>query len=140
MVESTQGLTVYWFPGSQPSRAVKAVLDMGSIEFTSEVRDIFKGETRTEEYLKINPKGVVPFIVDGDHPLGESNDILKYLCDTRSTVPESLWPKDAHKRALVESHLAWYTNTWRPATAQPLFSRIGLVLKGVALDDDVTTA
>ena len=57
MVESTTGLTLYWFPGSQPSRAVKAVLDLGHVEFTSEVRDIFKGETRTEEYLKINPAG-----------------------------------------------------------------------------------
>ena len=57
MVESAQGLTLYWFPGSQPSRAVKAALDMGHVEFTSEVRDIFKGETRTEEYLAINPKG-----------------------------------------------------------------------------------
>lgn len=57
MVESTQALTLYWFPGSQPSRAVKAALDMGPVEYISEVRDIFKGETKTEEYLKMNPKG-----------------------------------------------------------------------------------
>ena len=140
MVERNQVLTLYWDPISQPARAVKAALDMGHIQFTLEVRDVFKGETKTEEYLAMNPKGLVPFIVDGDHPLGESNDILKYLCETRSTIPESLWPKDATKRAVVASHLEWYLSNLRPATLQPLLARLFHLMKGAELSDDVTTA
>jgi glutathione S-transferase len=97
MVESNPAgdITLYWSPGSQPSRAVKAVLDIGKIQVNLKPLDVLKGESRTEEYLKINPKGQVPFIVESDFSLGESNAILKYLVDSREQIPQSLFPKDA---------------------------------------------
>ena len=70
--------------------------------------DIFTGETRQEPYTLLNPKGFVPFITEGDFKLGESNAILKYLCDTHPTIPEHLWPKDPKKRALTDQFLEWY--------------------------------
>ena len=43
--------------------------------------DMQSGEHRQAEYLKINPMGKVPAIVDGDFQLWESGAILLYLAD-----------------------------------------------------------
>src|SRR5262245_66533226 len=41
--------------------------------------DLAKGESRTAEFLRINPHGKVPVLVDGDFALPESDAILWYL-------------------------------------------------------------
>ena len=56
--------------------------------------DLLKGKQNTEEYLAVNPQGVVPALVldDGGPPLFQSLAILEYLEETRPTPP--LLPKD----------------------------------------------
>lgn len=61
-----------------------------------------KGEQRGEAFLKINPRGMVPFIVEGDWKLGESTAILKYLCETRSSIPKTMWPECPKARAYID--------------------------------------
>ena len=36
-------------------------------------------ETRTKEYLKINPAGTVPVLVHNGHPIYESHEQVKYV-------------------------------------------------------------
>ena len=48
-------LTLYWNLYSQPARSVKAVLQMGNVHHTEVSLDLMKGETRGEDFLKINP-------------------------------------------------------------------------------------
>jgi glutathione S-transferase len=48
-------LTLYWNIYSQPARAVKALLALGGIQHHEVTLDLMKGETRGEEFLKINP-------------------------------------------------------------------------------------
>ena len=50
-------LKLYWYPGSQPARAVKSLLIAGGIEHEEQVLDIFKGEHKTPEMLVLNPAG-----------------------------------------------------------------------------------
>jgi glutathione S-transferase len=58
--------------------------------------DILKGESRTAEFLKINPNGRTPVLDDNGFLLAESNAILAYLA--RGT---KLLPEDRKKFALV---------------------------------------
>lgn len=55
-------LVFYTHPVSQPARAVKAVLEIGKVEHSEKVIDILGGESQSEEYKKINKRGLVPAI------------------------------------------------------------------------------
>jgi glutathione S-transferase len=55
--------------------------------------DILKGESRTAEFLKINPNGRTPVLDDNGFVLAESNAILAYLARGTKLLPEDrkLW-------------------------------------------------
>ena len=63
--------------------------------------DLLKGKQNTDEYLTVNPQGVVPALVldEGGAPLFQSLAILEYLEETRTEPP--LLPKDPRGRARV---------------------------------------
>ncbi len=63
--------------------------------------DVLKGKQHTEEYLAVNPQGLVPALVldEGGAPLFQSLAILEYVEETRAEPP--LLPKDARGRARV---------------------------------------
>ena len=50
--------------------------------------DILKGESRTTEFLKINPNGRTPVLDDSSFILAESNAILAYLAQGTRYLPE----------------------------------------------------
>jgi glutathione S-transferase len=50
--------------------------------------DILKGESRTAEFLKINPNGRTPVLDDNGFVLAESNAILAYLARGTKFLPE----------------------------------------------------
>jgi glutathione S-transferase len=79
--------------GGAFSRAsiVKWYLEELEVPYEFVLLDMQAGEHRSPEYLKINPFGKVPAIVDGDFQLWESGAILLYLNDKygkTSVTPE----------------------------------------------------
>ena len=58
--------------------------------------DILQGESRTPEFLKINPNGRTPVLDDNGFVLAESNAILAYLARGTKFLPE-----DRQRWALV---------------------------------------
>jgi glutathione S-transferase len=56
-------------------------------------------------YLRLNPNGKVPTLVDGDLVVWESNTILRYLCNRYGG--EALYPADAAARSLIERWMDW---------------------------------
>jgi len=76
-------------------------LSIGKIPHEIKVVDLSKGKHKAEDFLKVNPRGSVPSITDGDFSLGESNAILRYLFATRD-LPEHLYPKDPEVRGHVD--------------------------------------
>ncbi|HEX7231663.1 MAG TPA: glutathione S-transferase family protein [Candidatus Binatia bacterium] len=58
--------------------------------------DILKGESRTAEFLKINPNGRTPVLDDNGFVLAESNAILAYLAHGTKYLPD-----DRKRSALI---------------------------------------
>jgi glutathione S-transferase len=69
--------------------AQKARVTLAEKGLTWESRhlDLRAGDQQEPEYLKLNPKGVVPTLVDGDNFVRESNVILEYLDDEYPDPP-----------------------------------------------------
>src|ERR1700722_17086231 len=64
------------------------------------------GGNRDPEYLKLNPNGLVPTVIDGDLVMWESNTICRYLCATHPNG-ETLYPKAPAARTHVERWMDW---------------------------------
>jgi glutathione S-transferase len=92
------GLALYHFNNSVCSEKVRLVLrEKGVIGWESHEVDLFTGEQFKPEYLKLNPKAVVPTLIDGGRVLTESTLIAEYV-DDRFPRP-SLMPSDPFERA-----------------------------------------
>jgi glutathione S-transferase len=67
------------------------------LPWTSEYIDLFNNEQYRPDYLKLNPKGVVPTLIHDGHAIIESTLICEYL---DQTFPEpSLVPASAYERS-----------------------------------------
>jgi glutathione S-transferase len=64
------------------------------------------GGNRDPDYLKLNPNGLVPTVIDGDLVMWESNTICRYLCNTHPNG-SSLYPSDFAERTHVERWMDW---------------------------------
>lgn len=69
--------------------------------------DLSKGEHKSEEFLKINPRSCVPTIVDDDFVLWESKAILMYLPHKMGMCKARTYPKCPKMRALVHQRLLY---------------------------------
>lgn len=80
---------LYDDPCSGNGYKVRLLLTLLGEPFDYVAMDIDKGETRTPEFLKVNPNGRIPVleVTPGDH-LAESNAILCYLGEDTRYVPE----------------------------------------------------
>jgi glutathione S-transferase len=61
---------------------------------------------RDPEYLKLNPNGLVPTVIDGGLVMWESNTVCRYLCNTHPNG-SSLYPSDFAERTHVERWMDW---------------------------------
>ncbi len=77
-------------------------------------------DLRSPEFLRLNPNGLVPVLVDGDFVLWESNSICRYLATRYGDGgPGSLLPVEPAARARVEQWMDWQAtelnSAWRYA-------------------------
>src|SRR3977135_3050320 len=90
-------LTLYDFGNSLCSQKVRITMRAKGLDWTSVKVDLFKAEQYDPEYLKLNPKGVVPTLVHDGKAVIESTLICEYLDDTFPQPP--LVPSDPGERA-----------------------------------------
>ena len=72
-------LTLYWGSGSPFSWRVLLALEHKRLPFESQLLHLDKQEQQSPQMLRMNPRGQVPVLKDGDYVVFESVAILYYL-------------------------------------------------------------
>ena len=80
---------LYDFLPSGNGYKVRLLLNALDLPYDLTEIDILKGESRTEDFLKLNANGRIPLLqLDNGECLAESNAILMYLAEDTSLLPE----------------------------------------------------
>ncbi|MBA4793820.1 MAG: glutathione S-transferase family protein [Phenylobacterium sp.] len=96
---------------------VKWVADHLGLDYEWIEIDILKGETRTADFLAMNPAGQVPAVVLPDgRPLAQSNAIILHLAEGSDLVPA-----DAYERARMLEWMFWEQYSHEPYVAVARF-------------------
>ncbi len=121
-------LTLYDDPISGNGYKARLILRLTGHDFRVVELDILKGETRTPEFLAINPNGKIPALVfDDGRTLSESNAILFHFAEGTDYLPT-----DPYARAQVMQWLFWEQYNHEPNIATSRF-----LLQHRALTDEV---
>ena len=92
-------LVLYHHGSSTCAAKVRFALEEKKLEWEGRYIDILAGEQFHKDYLEINPKGVVPVLIDDELVIPESTIICEYL-DDKFPHP-ALMPPDAIGKANV---------------------------------------
>lgn len=96
---------------------VQLVMEYLGLEYQWQHTDIMAGETRSTEFLAMNPLGKIPLLETADGRfLSESNAILCYLA-----ADSTLIPADAFERARMMQWLFWEQYSHEPYIATSRF-------------------
>eukprot|EP01060_Flectonema_neradi_P026045 TRINITY_DN3489_c2_g2_i1.p1 TRINITY_DN3489_c2_g2~~TRINITY_DN3489_c2_g2_i1.p1 ORF type:complete len:276 (+),score=51.97 TRINITY_DN3489_c2_g2_i1:81-908(+) len=103
------------------------LLRQASIDYELRDVDLMKGETRTPEYLAMNPLHTVPMIKDSDGTcVFEGNAILRYLASKYASA-RKFYPIDVVQRAHCEMCLDWRQTTFYPKVAEVAYPVLGFM-------------
>ncbi len=95
---------------------VRLLLALLNIDYEYIRVDLFKGEHKQPEYLKLNPFGQVPLLVDGDRLIPDAQAILVYLA--RQYGDEQWLPTEALALSQVVRWLSTTTGEIRQGVEQ----------------------
>lgn len=92
-------IRLYDYPDCPFCQKVRVVLAEKDLEFERVHVDLRKGEQKAPEFLKLNPYGKVPVLIDEDVVVYDSTIINEYLDEEYPNPP--LMPEDSAGRARV---------------------------------------
>lgn len=90
-------IRLYDFPQSPYCQKVRLMLAEKDLSYEKVLVDLMKSEQRTAEFLRLNPYGKVPVLIDDDEVLYDSTVINEYLEDEYPHPP--LMPTQSGERA-----------------------------------------
>jgi glutathione S-transferase len=106
-------ITIYGDPISGNCLKVKWTAERVGIPFTWIDVNVVKRETRSDEFLAMNPAGQVPTIVLEDgRPLAQSGAIILYLAEGSALIPA-----DPYLRAKMHEWMFWEQYNHEPTLA-----------------------
>lgn len=83
-------MRLYDYLPSGNSYKVRWVMARLGLTYTHVDVDIHRGDTKTTEFLALNPAGQIPLLeLDDGRTLAESNAIIRYLADGSDLVPRN---------------------------------------------------
>src|SRR5262245_56143616 len=92
-------IVLYDYPDCPFCQKVRVVLVEKDLEFERKFTDLRKNEQRTADFLKLNPFGKVPVLVDEEVIVYDSTIINEYLNEEYPNPP--LLPEDSAGHARV---------------------------------------
>ncbi|MGH7831167.1 MAG: glutathione S-transferase family protein, partial [Candidatus Binatia bacterium] len=92
-------IELYWGSGSPFAWRVMLTLEVKRLPYESKLLEFSKGDHKSPEYLKLNPRGKVPTLKDGNFVLWESVAIMAYL-DRKYPEPP-IFGKTAEETGLI---------------------------------------
>src|SRR5262245_15092401 len=99
-------MKLYEFAPTRSIRVRWTLQELG-VDFEAITVDMLAGENRSPAFLKINPAGKLPVLVDGDMVLTESVAIVLYLAEKYRD--KGLIPTDLRQRAQMIRWLLFTT-------------------------------
>ncbi|MET0605945.1 MAG: glutathione binding-like protein [Beijerinckiaceae bacterium] len=100
-------LKLFYSPGSC-ALASHIALEESGLAFEPTRLDFSKAEQRSDAHLRINPKGRVPALADGDFFVTENPAILRYI--SVLAPDKKLWPDNPRDEARCAEWLAWISS------------------------------
>jgi glutathione S-transferase len=114
------------------SNKVRFAANALGLNYEFESVDLAAGQQRTPEFLKINPSGRIPSLVDGAFTIFESNAIIRYLAEKNNS---SLYPKDLQTRSIVNQWMDFGSIHVGGAVGKILFNTIIYKMVGAPIDE-----
>ena len=106
-------MRIYGDSNSGNCLKVKYTVDYLGLDYEWISVDITQGESRTPEFLRINPQGQVPAVqLEDGRCLAQSNAIIRYLAWGTTLVPD-----DPYLQAKVDEWLFWEQYSHEPYIA-----------------------
>ena len=132
-------MRLYYHPMSSNSRRVLLTVHHLGLDVGRVAVDLSQGEHKKPDYLRLNPNGKVPTLVDGDFQLWESHAIMQYLAE--KTRQQDLYPEDVTARADVNRWLFWSASHFAPTAAILIRERVSKrVIGGLGEADPLAIA
>lgn len=122
-------LKLYRHPLSGHSHRAELLLSLLGVDAEIIDVDLMKGEHKSESFLKMNPAGQVPVLVDNGTVVNDSNAILVYLA-THYANGTNFYPSDAVSIANVQRY---FSAAAGPIASGPAAARLVTVF-GASLD------
>ncbi|XP_048781100.2 glutathione S-transferase A-like [Ostrea edulis] len=98
----SEKMFLYWGSGSIPCWRPMIVLEEKGLQnYKHKLIQFSQKEHKSEEVLKLNPRGQMPTFKDGDIVVNESNAVCDYLESTYKDKGTQLIPADTAQRAQV---------------------------------------
>jgi glutathione S-transferase len=87
--------------GVSTTRTLRALWALHELSLDYASRPILprSGETKTEEFTRLNPRQKIPVLQDGDFTIAESPAIVAYLSEAYGTPDNALVPREPRLRA-----------------------------------------
>jgi glutathione S-transferase len=132
-------MRLYYHPLSSNSRRVLLTAHHLGLDLELVVVDLSSGEQKMPDYLRLNPNGRIPTLVDGGFELWESHAIMQYLADT--SPEQDIYPRDVAARADVNRWMFWSACHFATAAALIIRERVSkTIVAGSGVSDPAEIA
>jgi len=121
-------ITLYWGSGSPYSWRVMLALEHKRIAYESELLQFDKQEHKSPPMLKMNPRGRLPVLKDGEYVVFESVAVLHYLDEKFPDVP--IFGTSPEEAGVIVRVICEFQNY-----AEPALSRIVSAINGDEVAD-----